>query len=169
MRQSMYLLGAVSLMLYSLAVPSIARAEEPAPALIGKAESVAFSHEGINLITKDAHGDILAPGILNINYIHVYGKGTHVAKVDVGQRSTNLNPAQASVCGGKAEIAYYKNGKRVTEVMGIPGCTLPSLMLRPGHYVSFNLNKHVDNNTPFCGRSDTGKGWSPYACVNIHK
>lgn len=144
--------------------PTATAAPVSAP-LIGEAESVVPQN---SISTRDAHGDIPAPGVLTINYIHVYGQGTHVAKVDVGQRSSNLHPAQESVCGGTAEIAYYQNGQRKTETLKIPGCTLPSLMLRPGHYVTFPINKNVDNNSSFCGRSETGKGWSPYACVTIH-
>lgn len=135
---------------------------------IGYAETTMPSSEDSGGIApQDAHGDVPAPGTLNVNYIHVYGTGTYVDRVQAGVRSTNLNPLGPTVCNGEIEIAYYEGGQRKVETGTVPSCTRPELMLRPGHYLDFNLGKHLDDGSTVCARSNIGHGWSPYACIDI--
>ncbi|KAA8719782.1 hypothetical protein [Corynebacterium phocae] len=109
---------------------------------------------------RSADGGSWAPGGVGAtNWLYVKGRGLNVKTAAVAY-FPGKNVVNNNACVDKFEIAYYKNGRRVTETAG--GNCAPG---RVTH--TFSLNKNLDAHKPFCGRVRVGSTWGNYACVNI--
>ncbi|MCF4005766.1 hypothetical protein L1O03_01050 [Corynebacterium uropygiale] len=137
-------------------------AEEPhgENSTVRKAVATAPIQHSADHEPRSANGGSWAPGGAGAwNWLYVNGSGLNVTTATVAYvPGTDLKDKNA--CVDQFEIAYYKDGRRVTE-SGSSNCAFG----RATH--TFHLNKNLDANTSFCGRVRIGNSWGNYACVDI--
>lgn len=107
---------------------------------------------------QDADGSTWAPGgaFAQVS-IYVRGQGTHV---DTSEVAYHTGTDIGNACTDTFEISYYEGGVRKEETMN--GHCTP---LRVAH--TFQINRSLDAQSPFCGRVLVGGQWSDYACIDI--
>lgn len=109
---------------------------------------------------RTAEGMSWAPGGAGAyNDLLVRGNGTYVTSARVAYFG---GVPTVNVCADTFEIAYYEKGGRKVETHN-GHCGVGRITS------TFEINRHLDHDKPFCSRIKASGQWSNYACVQIKR